>query len=809
MTAQPGFIFGGDTGVQTPEELARLRAIADALRGPVAPKTVGQGLSAIGEALGYRLANGRANKAEADWRKGGDTVFSALFGSGAAGSTPAAAGGAPSVDSGSVAATSQGGAAGPAPDLSGNDIYSGFMDTVKSKVTNPNGLAAVASTANAESRFNPKNAFGSWSDPSESGQAGTAGGILSWRGPRFEAMRQFAAKNGGDASNPSPQLQAQFFLQEDPTLIDRLNAAKSPTEAQQIMNNAWKFAGYDRPGGEAARRIAQANSFVSRFSDSTSDPVKVASLDPAAGMAPAAGSAVANALVAPAASGAQQTRAQALSGAPVPTPAPRDAQSPRAADGGGAPMLGANPTPGAIRKGPDGKTYQYVETKGMAGATGDFGWIPVNTGAAPAAQTGGVQVAGGGPTVQQLMQAATDPRLSPEQRGVVSMLLKKKMDEADPATQMEMEKNRLEMEKTRIETERLQNPQMTPAEKARLDFDERKLQADQDKLVEVGGSLVDPKTHQAVYTGQQTDWEKLDDNTLYNKRTGESKAIGGGGPDAGKFRFKGNSVEAQSLNGLMETGDLTEEQAQQLGAGKTITGPNGEMLFLTPQGVFGQAGKDAPAVPVAPRSAPPALAAPQTAPAPQPAPPAVAPVPVPQSAPAPTPAAPASPRAANPAPGQNTGIMPLTGPKTKPPNEQQQRDSKLYSVVAPELAIVEKNFDALSNTRDQALSAIPHGSDYGADYLKSTDYQRASNSLKTIIASYLYSVSGATAAPAEVENQASILTPKPGEAQASVDDKKARVRAMVEAIKNGGAAAASPSGNGGTTSNGLNWSIEP
>ncbi|WP_181180372.1 hypothetical protein [Mesorhizobium sp. B1-1-7] len=430
-------------------------------------------------------------------------------------------------------------------------------------------------------------------------------------------------------------------------------------------------------------------------------------------------------------------------------------------------------------------------------------------GVAPSSHSGGVQVAGGGPTVQQLMQAATDPRLSAEQRGVVSLLLKKKMDEADPATQMEMEKNRLEMEKTRIETERLQNPQMTPAEKARLDFDERKLQADQNKLVEVGGSLVDPKTHQAVYTGQQTDWEKLDDNTLYNKRTGESKAIGGG-QDASKFRFKGSSVEAQSLNGLMDTGDLTEEQAQQLGAGKTITGPNGEMLFLTPQGVFGQAGKDAPAVPVGPRTAPQAPAAPQAAPASQATPPAAAPA-VP-SAPAPTPAAPVSPRAANPAPDQNAGIMPLTGPKTKAPNEQQQRDAKLYSVVAPELKIVEDNFSALSNLSDQALSAVPHGSDYGADYLKSPDYQRASNSLKTIIASYLYSVSGATAAPAEVENQASILTPRPGEAKASVDDKLARVRAMVDAIRNsrgaGDAPPAEPTGTG-TTSNGLKWSIEP
>ncbi|RUV81054.1 hypothetical protein EOA75_32235, partial [Mesorhizobium sp. M1A.F.Ca.IN.022.07.1.1] len=166
---------------------------------------------------------------------------------------------------------------------------------------------------------------------------------------------------------------------------------------------------------------------------------------------------------------------------------------------------------------------------------------------------------------------------------------------------------------------------------------------------------------------------------------------------------------------------------------------------------------------------------------------------------------PASPRA------DNAGILPLTAPKSKPPNEQQQRDNKLYSVVAPEMQIVERNFSALSNPSDQALSAIPHGSDYGAEYLKSPEYQRASNSLRTIIASYLYSVSGATAAPAEVENQAAILTPKPGEAKASLDDKLARIRQMVDAIKTGGSGtvAAPVATGGGTTSNGLKWSIEP
>ncbi|CAN7597888.1 hypothetical protein LJR234_004616 [Mesorhizobium amorphae] len=759
-----GFIFGPGQQYQTPEELAKARAVAEALlnQQPIA-HNVGEGLAVVGQAIRGRRDLNRITKAQGDMRTAGDSVFSALFGSGGSGATAAPAETSPS-------SPGLGGSAGPAPDLSGNDIYAGFMDTVKGKITNPNALAAVAATGKAESGFSPGNVFRSWSDPSESGQAGAAGGIMSWRAERLANMKKFAADNGGDPDRPSPQLQAAYFLQEDPSLIDRLNAAKSPAEAQQMMNNAWKFAGYDRPGGEAGRRIALANSFASQFSGSPSDPVKVASLDPSAAMPSAPGGAVASALAAPAGSGMQQTPAQALSGAPVPTPAPRGVQSPRATDGGGGPMLGA-PGPAAA--------------------------IPAPAANIPGQNNGGVQVAGGGPTVQQLLQAASDPRLTAEQRSVVGVLLKQKMEQADPATQLEMEKNRLDMEKTRIETERLRNPQMTPAEKARLDFDERKLQADQSKLIEVGGSLVDPNTHEAVYTGQQTDWEKLDDGTLYNKRTGETKTVGAGGGADDKF-FKGNGVDAQALNYLITTGKLSKEQAAEVAAGKTITGPNGEMLFLTPSGIVAQMPGQAPQPIV-----PPANARPAPAPAP-------APVPAP-AAPVAPPAAPISPRAANPPPGSNAGIVPLTGPKSKPPNEQQQRDAKLYSVVGPELKIVEDNFSALSNLSDQALSAVPHGSDYGAEYLKSSEYQRASNSLRTIIASYLYSVSGATAAPAEVENQAAILTPKPGEAKASVDDKLARVRQMVDAIKNStGAAAPAMGGNGaGTTSNGLKWSIEP
>jgi hypothetical protein len=134
------------------------------------------------------------------------------------------------------------------------DTYRPFIDTVRSGgLTNPYGLAAVASTGKAESGWSAANANRTWDDPSQSGQPGRAGGIMSWRGPRYQALSA-----SGDLS---PEGQAKFFLQENPQLIQSLNGARSVEEAQQLMNDAWKFAGYDQQGGESARRLAMAKSY--------------------------------------------------------------------------------------------------------------------------------------------------------------------------------------------------------------------------------------------------------------------------------------------------------------------------------------------------------------------------------------------------------------------------------------------------------------------------------------------------------------------------------------------------------------------
>lgn len=159
-----------------------------------------------------------------------------------------------------------GGAAAPVALGSPNEVESRFLGGVqKAGLTNPNGLAAVAAYGKSESGYSPGNVNKTWSDPSESGAAGTSGGIMSWRAERLQNLQNFARQRG-EQGNGSPETQAAFLAQEDPTLIPRLNAARTPQEANQIMADAWRFAGYNRPGqGEFARREGLTGSYAQRY----------------------------------------------------------------------------------------------------------------------------------------------------------------------------------------------------------------------------------------------------------------------------------------------------------------------------------------------------------------------------------------------------------------------------------------------------------------------------------------------------------------------------------------------------------------
>lgn len=133
---------------------------------------------------------------------------------------------------------------------------------------------------------------------------------------------------------------------------------------------------------------------------------------------------------------------------------------------------------------------------------------------------------------------------------------------------------------------------------------------------------------------------------------------------------------------------------------------------------------------------------------------------------------------------------PATAGKT---TEATRRNQQLAKVIIPEMQTLEQNWNALADVGNQAA-----GSNDMTMGLTSPQYQQAKNSLKTIIASYLYSVSGATANPGEVENQASILTPRFGESPESVQAKLARVKTMVQAVVEAAQGAPfDPAGGGG------------
>lgn len=136
-----------------------------------------------------------------------------------------------------------------------NPIAQRFLDSLRSGgLTNEAALRVLGVYGQRESGYKPGNISGSWNDPSQSGAPGTAGGILSWRGPRFNAMR---AATAGQADPVTAQ--AGFFLNENPGLISKLNAAPNAVAANDLMRRAWKFGGWNNPSHpEYKTRLAMA-----------------------------------------------------------------------------------------------------------------------------------------------------------------------------------------------------------------------------------------------------------------------------------------------------------------------------------------------------------------------------------------------------------------------------------------------------------------------------------------------------------------------------------------------------------------------
>jgi hypothetical protein len=286
--------------------------------------TVFQMVSGLGDAFGSGYSDARKQAQEDEAPTLISNLMNAYKGGGAA-AVPASGLGAPAGGPVSPAPPSSmpaalpsfagGGGAPMRVPGNGGEIETRFIDALKTGgLTNPYGLAAMAAYAGRESGYKPSNIAGSWSDPSESGQPGTSGGILSWRGDRFANMRRLTA----GAKDPVAA-QATFALTESPELTLALQNAKSPEEANQLMARAWKFAGYNRPGGEFAARLGSTREYLARLGGAPtagSAPTQVASAEPDAPNLPAVGAQPAG-FVVPQGGDAAAPQSQAFPGFPA------------------------------------------------------------------------------------------------------------------------------------------------------------------------------------------------------------------------------------------------------------------------------------------------------------------------------------------------------------------------------------------------------------------------------------------------------------------------------------------------------------
>lgn len=111
--------------------------------------------------------------------------------------------------------------------------------------------------------------------------------------------------------------------------------------------------------------------------------------------------------------------------------------------------------------------------------------------------------------------------------------------------------------------------------------------------------------------------------------------------------------------------------------------------------------------------------------------------------------------------------------------EDQAKNTQLYTRAKEQLPIVLDNFDSLGTVQSAIADNIPGiGGLIGGE-----KYQRADGALKDIAASYLYSVSGATATPSEIAGTVERVRPKATDSAATKADKKKRIQDMVESIK--------------------------
>jgi hypothetical protein len=206
------FIFGAKpaAGVPTYEQLQMRRKIAESLLGQKSryPKTFGEGLGAIGEAIGERGMMSRLDAMEAAKGAQDKATLDAIDNPAAAASPTARPMSYAPEDAGTpLAATGS--------NVGGWNQFAQEQSPGGLGLTPPQAAGLVGNLqAESGANINPN---------APPGDQGTAFGSAQWRGPRLAALQQYAAKQGLDPMTTAAQ---QGFMRQE--MIGQGN--KMPTE---------------------------------------------------------------------------------------------------------------------------------------------------------------------------------------------------------------------------------------------------------------------------------------------------------------------------------------------------------------------------------------------------------------------------------------------------------------------------------------------------------------------------------------------------------------------------------------------------
>jgi hypothetical protein len=523
-----GFLFSGDTQ-ETAESLKRKRAIAEALMENAVndvPQNIGEGLSAVGQALAGRILTNRLEKKEKEGRAAATGLFNkAIAGFGGDDPAPGAMGSRmPSVTAGGdvpVAGSTDFDPASVAP-----ETRAGIIETAAALGIDPVDLGTAISYETARTfdptKKGPTTQWGThrgyiqfgepqaaengvdWNNPIKS-QLGADGAVAKYLRkagvkPGMGLLDIYSAINAGgvgrynasDANNGGApgtvadkvNKQMAAHRQKALALLGDLSTERSAATAEDAFRTVMPELGgatiddpmlvYDDKGA----RMEPASYARTERQNPYSGPG--ASID-TSGSAQAGGSAQPSAVV------------QALANADIPAEFQQSAQL-RNAMGNGRGVIQA------LLEGTPATDAQLGQARVRGNAVQQALASPVR------ADNG----LGIDPSVVDLM---SDPYLSEGQRATLQTFIADKLAERKARREAELKRAdpayKVGLEKTQLELDNLRNPKISPADQARLDLDQRKFEAEQ----------------------ARGEWE-LKDGRMYNKRTGETKEIPGGRPPA-------------------------------------------------------------------------------------------------------------------------------------------------------------------------------------------------------------------------------------------------------------------------------------